>query len=249
MAILIDLGITGSLNIGTTEVTSSAGYMWLDVTDNLMKYSANSGSSIIIKELGNSVPTEHGAPPPLPPSYNLGLTSALISVPAQNNSTWTLRSADISSYVGAQAYVVFRYINGTTGISYQGDVQLDDFNLGGNVFDPETSTHSFQTSFDNNVPGFTTYSTVSWTALTTISTTNGRWNRDPSGTSSGATGNTSGNTGTYYFYAETSGTSTNGKYYWLRSPLITLSTSTLSFYSAQNGGNCGSIEVYLDIIS
>lgn len=244
MARLIDLGITGSLNIGTTEDTSYAGYMWLDLTDNLIKYSANSGSSIIIKELGNSVPTE--SPPPA--SYPLGLTTSLISIPAQNNSTWTLRSADISSYVGAQAYVVFRYINGTTGISYEGDIQLDDFNLGGNIFDPETSTHSFQTSFDSAVPGTTTYSAVSWSSLTT-GTSSYRWNRDPSGTGSSNTGNTTGNTGIYYFYAETSGTSTNGKYYWLRSPLITLSTSTLSFYSAQNGGNCGSLDVYLDIIS
>ena len=244
MAELQSTNINGNLYIGTTQNLTAAGYIWYDTVDNKVYYSANDGDTVVRKELGNSSPTAD----PTGPSYPLGLTSALITIPAQNNSTWTLRSADISSYVGAQAYVVFRYINGTTGISYQGDVQLDDFNLGGNVFDPETSTHSFQTSFDSAVPGTTAYSSVSWTSLPTGANAY-RWNRDPSGTGSSSTGNTSGNTGIYYFYVETSGTSTNGKYYWLRSPLITLSTSTLSFYSAQNGGNCGSIEVYLDVIS
>ena len=176
-------------------------------------------------------------------NYELGLSSALISIPAQNDATWTLRSADISGFNGAQAYVVFRYINGSDiNFPFDGDIQLDDFNLGGNSYDPETSTHSFETSTSN----ITTYSTVTWNALGT-GTNNNQWNRDNLGTVSTNTGNTSGNTGDYYFYAETSGGATAGFYYWLRSPLITISSSTLSFYSAQNGSNCGSLEVYLDV--
>ena len=174
-----------------------------------------------------------------PPS---GLTPALITIPAQNNSTWTYRSANISSYIGSRVHVVFRYINGTAGTTFRGDVQLDDFNLGGYSFDPETSTHSFGTSTNST----STYSSVSWAGLPT-GTNQGIWNRDGFGTPSSGTGNTSGNTGSFYYYAETTG-SVHGQYYWLRSPPIRLSTSTLSFYSAQNGDNCGSIDVYLDII-
>ena len=238
MANLKSTNIDGNLFIGTTQNLTEAGYIWYDTVDNKVYYSANSASTVIRKELGNSSPTLSPQP-----TYVLGLSSALISIPAQNDATWTLRSADISGFDGAEAYVVFRYINGTTGTqAYHGDIQLDDFNLGGNSYDPETSTHSFETSRSN----ITTYSTVLWYALDT-GTTGNRWNRDDLGTVSTNTGNTSGNTGDYYFYAETSGGATAGFYYWLRSPLITISSSTLSFYSAQNGENCGSLEVYLDV--
>jgi hypothetical protein len=52
MANLQDLIITGSLEIGTTENTSSAGNIWLDTTDNKIKYSALLGSDIIVKTAG-----------------------------------------------------------------------------------------------------------------------------------------------------------------------------------------------------
>ena len=173
-------------------------------------------------------------------SYELGLTAALISVPAQNSDAWTLRSADISQYIGASARLVIRYLNGS---SYRGDLQLDDFNIGGNTFDPEVGINSFQTNGVANPSS--SYGNVAFTALTT-SSTNGRFNRDANGTGSSSTGLTTGNTGIYYYYAETS--SSYSDYFWLRSPVVTITAGTLSFYSAQYGSNCGAFEAYLEII-
>lgn len=177
-------------------------------------------------------------------NYELGLTASLISVPAQNSAAWTYRSADISAYIGATARLVVKYISGS---SYTGDAQIDDINIGGNSYDPEGGTHSFQR---NSVAGITTddYSSVSWEALADTAI-DGKWVRDGFGTVSGSTGLTSGNTGSYYYYCETSGSGTNYKRFWLRSPIVTINNGTLSLYTAQYGATCGSFNVYLDIIS
>lgn len=239
MADLQSTNINGNLYIGTTQNLTEAGYIWYDTTDNKVYYSADSGSTVVRKELGNSLPTADAPPPP----YTLGLSPALISVSAQNNATWTQRTADISSYIGATARLVIRY-NSTT--SFTADLQLDDFDIGGNTYDPETSTHSFETSWSSAERLNTNYNLVTFTSVGT-GTSGYRFNRHASGTPSGSTGNISGNTGNYYFYAETS--VSHPTYYWLRSPSVTITTGTLSFYSAQNGATCGPFEAYLDVIS
>tara|TARA_R110002074_G_scaffold101121_1_gene218310 strand:+ start:2486 stop:3070 length:585 start_codon:yes stop_codon:yes gene_type:complete len=184
-----------------------------------------------------------GASQPKGISYVVGLTPSLISIPAQNLAAWTLRSSDISAYIGATARVVVQY---TSGSSFRGDIQLDDFNIGGNVFDPNVGLYSFQR---NSVQGVVSnYSSVTWNALLTGSNGAGLFFRDSSGTPSGSTGNTTGNTGSWYYYAETSGSGRNS-IFWLRSGVVTLTQNTFSLYTAQNGTNCGAIEVYLDIIS
>lgn len=242
MASVQDTELSGVLKtLLTTEDTSSASNLWYDSGANKFYFSANSGSSIIIKEVGNAVATESDLPPP--PSYNLGLTPALISVSAQNNSIWTQRTTNISAYLGATARLVIGY---QAGNNFTADVQFDDFNIGGNIFDPQNGTNNFETTSTTGTSTPSTYSSVSWTAL--LDGTSGqKFHRDASGTGSSGTGNTSGFTGTYYYYAETSGS--YNQYYWLRSPIVTLNTSTLSFYSAQNGDACGPFEAYLDIIS
>jgi uncharacterized repeat protein (TIGR02543 family) len=163
-----------------------------------------------------------------------GLTY-LGTIGAQNNSTWTFRSFAVTS--GYKGHLVLRY---TRGSSFTGDVQVDDFNVGGTIYNPEVGVYTFQTSTVST----TTYTSVNWSALAT-GTTGLRWNRDASGTPSGSTGNTTGFTGSFYYYAETSSGST-GSLFWLRSPETNLSTSTVSFYSAQNGATCGPIDVYFD---
>jgi hypothetical protein len=62
------------------------------------------------------------------PTPTVGVTSRLISVSAQNNSTWTQRTADISDYIGCDARLVVLYQSGS---SFTGDAQLDTFNIGG----------------------------------------------------------------------------------------------------------------------
>jgi len=177
------------------------------------------------------------------PNYELGLSATLITVPAQNSAVWSLRSVDISQYMGASARLVIRYLSGS---SYRGDIQFDDFNVGGNTFDPEVGTNSFERNNTTSAPS--DYASVGWTALLKA-TTSGYFNRDASGTGSGSTGLTSGHTGIYYYYAETSSSGYPYKYFWLRSPIVTITADTLSFWSAQYGSSMGGFEAYLDIIS
>ena len=51
MAQLQSTDITGTLTLGTTENTGSAGNLWYDTTSNQLKYSYASGGSIIIGTL------------------------------------------------------------------------------------------------------------------------------------------------------------------------------------------------------
>ena len=183
------------------------------------------------------------------------IVGPFISVPAQNNSTWTQRTADISDYIGQNVRLVVLY---QSGADYRGDIQLDDFNIGGNTFDPETSTHNFQVQSiaDNsklsNVNAIQSdYESVTWVSLTTDSSTHetgdyGKFFRDSGGTPSGGTGNTTGNTGSFYYFAEVSGDGSNNDI-WLRSPEVTVNNNTLSVYTAQNGLYCGPIYFYLEL--
>ena len=179
-------------------------------------------------------------------------TSRLISIPAQNNSTWTQRTADISAYIGSTARLVILYQSGS---SFTGDIQLDDFNIGGNSYTDFTSSSlGFETNavVDNsqvasgNLDSIASEYPASWEAVGTTTSAYGKFVRDGFGTPSSSTGNTSGNTGSYYLYAETSSTGSNNDI-WLRSPEVTLNNGTLEFYSAQNGATCGPIYAYLEI--
>jgi hypothetical protein len=173
-----------------------------------------------------------------------GLSSSLDSVTGQNAS-WSTRTVDISAYANEDVKLVFIYTNGTTGTSYQGDLQLDDIRLDGTTYSFENTGHSWQTTTTNTPVA--NYSSASFTNVA-VGTTNGRWNSDAGGTPSGSTGLTTADAGTYYVYAETSGTSTSGHNYILRSPTVTLGASpTLQYAEARSGGNIGTLNVYLDV--
>jgi len=180
------------------------------------------------------------------PSVILGLTPALISVPAQNLATWTQRSADVSAYVGSTVRLVIKY---TQGSSYTGDVQVDNMVVGGLSYDAQVGTNSFQKSSTSGK--VTAYTSVTWNSLTTATSGNGLWLRDSGGTGSGGTGNTAGVGGQFYYYAETSGSfpTSAGNIFWLRSPTSVLASNNFSLYTAQNGATCGAIEVYLEIVA
>lgn len=181
----------------------------------------------------------------------MAVTSRLISVPAQNSAVYTERTADISSYLGKQARLVVLYQSGS---SFTGDVQLDDFSIGGNFYDPEDGANGFQvqSTADNsqiasgNLDNIQTdYDAVSWTTIGTTTTDYGKFIRDSGGTPSGSTGLTTGNTGNFYYYAETSSTGSLNDI-WLRSPQVTIKNDDLSFFTAQYGATSGAIYAYLD---
>jgi len=173
-----------------------------------------------------------------------GLSSSLDSVTG-TNASWSTRTVDISAYANEDVKLVFVYTNGTTGTSYQGDLQLDDIRLDGTTYSFESTGHSWQTTTTNTPVA--NYSSASFTNVA-VGTTNGRWNSDAGGTPSSSTGLTTADAGTYYVYAETSGTSTSGHNYILRSPTVTLGSSpTLQYAEARSGGNIGTLNVYLDV--
>ena len=185
-------------------------------------------------------------------AISTGVTSRLISVAAADEDFYTERTADISAYIGATARLVVLYQSGS---SFRGDVQLDDFNIGGNTFTDFSSSQGFQT---NNAQDNSQVSSgsldsiqseldnVTFESVGTNTSAFGKWVRDSGGTPSGSTGLTSGKTGSFYLYAETSSTGSNNDI-WLRSPSVTINNGTLSFFSAQSGSNCGPFFAYLDV--
>ena len=176
-----------------------------------------------------------------------GLQEYIHSQNLSSSSTWSLKSHTLSSlYKGRTVRIVWRYVNGTAGTSYIGDFQLDDFSILGNTYSPEDGTESFQTSTSQTISAYTS---VTFSSLGT-GTSSYRWNRDASGTSSGSTGLTSGNTGSWYYYAEVSGANTSGGNYWLRSPSIVVGNNlNISYYIGHLGSNVGNYYLYVDVIS
>ena len=173
-----------------------------------------------------------------------------------------------------QIRLLFMYQNGTTGTSYQGDIQIDRvrfvYNTGlvdsGNYYN---TTYNFS---NNSSDGFernndsahsstafseSNYDNMNWGSINTSTILAGFWNEDTGGTSSGGTGSNtdgSGSTTGGYLYVETSGSSTAGRWHWLRSPIVNLGTifnlggiylHSVHFYHARIGSNVGRMNVYL----
>jgi hypothetical protein len=175
-------------------------------------------------------------------AYDLGLTDVLDTVNGQNDA-WTERTVDISTYAGAEAYLVFEYINTNGG--FRGDLQLDLIRFGGSTFDFETGGDNFETSGSNE----TNYSQVSWNSV--INANSGSWQRDSGGTGSSGTGRTDAASGSFYVYAETSfrGRAAGWKF-WMRSAKFTIGASPLLQYSeARDGSNIGLLNVRLDVVA
>ena len=179
-------------------------------------------------------------------SYDLGLTPILDTVSGQNNA-WSQRTVDVSGYAGATVRPVFRYLNGS---SFRGDIQLDQIVIGGTTSSFESSADSYQRS--NTGSNTATYSSVPWEAVSTTGGANGEWQRDSAGTPTTGTGRTDAAAGSFYLFAETSGTAvSNNAYFWLRGPAVTLDSSNpvFTYYEARVGVNIGTLDVYLDVIS
>jgi hypothetical protein len=180
------------------------------------------------------------------PTYELGLTTSLLTVSGTNDA-WTQQTVDISAYAGATVRLAFRYTNGN---GFEGDLQIDNIDLDGNSYSFENVTHSFETSDGTNYNG-TAYTSVTFQNVAVEQDNRGVWQVDQGGTPSNNTGRTDAADGTYYAYIESSNPAdANGFTSWLRSPQVTLGGSpTLTFFEARTGGNIGSLDVYLEVIS
>ena len=174
-----------------------------------------------------------------------GLSSSLFNVYG-NNANWVQRTVDLSDYVGETVRLVFAHQTAASGTTYRADLQLDEINVNGSTYTFETTGDL--TGWQTSTSSQSTYTSVSWSAVTT-GTSGTRWLRDSGGTGSSGTGLTTGGDNTsFYLYTETSGSSL-GDYYWLRSPEITLTSSTLTFYEARYGATIGDFDVYVDVTS
>lgn len=151
-------------------------------------------------------------------------------------------------YRGATVRPVFYYENTSGG--FRSDLQLDLISLDGNLYNFEGTTHSFQTTTTST--DIDSYSTASFTNIFTT-TSSGRWNRDASGTGSSGTGLTSGASGSYYVYAETSSPATAvGFGFILRGPEVTLGDDPdFTFYEARysSTNTMGTLKVYLEVVT
>jgi hypothetical protein len=178
-------------------------------------------------------------------SYDLGLTPILDTVSGRKDA-WAQRTVDVSAYAGATVRPVFRYQNGA---GFRGDIQLDQVVIGGTTSSFESSADSYERNPNTSQPS--NYASVVWEPVSTGGS-NGEWKRDSGGTPSGGTGNTNAAAGSFYLFAETSGTLlSNNAYFWLRGPAVTLDSSNpvFTYYEARNGSNIGTLDVYLDVIS
>jgi plastocyanin len=179
------------------------------------------------------------------------------------SASWSTYTDSLSSHANTNGRLVFAYQNGTSGTSYQGDIQIDDIAFSdtssgqGYNYSFELQSHGWETStstamgmelgtsdaalrtFQDNI---SSYSTIS----NSVTATSGRWNRDSGGTSSSGTGLTTADDRLYYLYAETSGSSTGGHYYTACTPLIDLDSGpgSVSYAVARSGGNIGTLKVY-----
>ena len=171
-------------------------------------------------------------------------------------SYWATGSNSLSSYAGQTGRIVFNYTNGSSSYRrYRGDMQLDSIAFDGNTYNFDApsgqdwvTSSSFSgtygsmnpndlSSFNNNIRNYFNLTT---------GTTSNRWNVDANGTSSSYTALSSAHSGSYYVYAETSGSGSQNQNFTLASPLVTLSNNpaNLTYAHARYGSNIGTTRIY-----
>ena len=192
-------------------------------------------------------------------------------------TVWATKQIPPSVYKdfdGVNVRLVFLYRNGLVSSSYTGDMQLSDIRIGQysenntaaqKVYNFATTNESFTTvgytqSYNTNTvvtndraaDGFNIgyASSLNWGNIATGSYSS-VFNRDASGTGSSGTGLTNSANGSYYIYAETSGSSTGGRFYGARSPTFQFYDdpySTPSYATGKYGANMGEMRVYFEIM-
>ncbi len=177
--------------------------------------------------------------------FNTIVSGSLSSSQSWSNQVFTLSD----NYIGHTVQVVWHYISGT---SFTGDLQVGgNATLGTTTFDFDTySGTAWQTSRSNT----SSYSSVTWFDIAT-GTTALRWNkRANSAPPSGGTGLSpppyTGGDSTYY-YAETSSPGYSNKNFWLRSPVVTISSGnkSIDWWRGNLGATMGSLSISIDVIT
>jgi hypothetical protein len=178
-------------------------------------------------------------------------TNSVFSVPSlTSNNSWTYAGVTTfaSQFVGRTARLYFRYRNGNSGSSFQGDFAIDYIRLPNNILYSGSSIQSFRDFQYStiNTSLISTAASSTWYSIgATTSTTGGRWNQNAGGTPSSNTGPSAAYSGNYYLYAETSSPTAFNQFMWLRSPSITISRNDYLFHYHAYGACVGRIEVYV----
>jgi len=165
---------------------------------------------------------------------------------------------NLNELVGRTGRLLFIYQNGGTGTSYEGDIQIDNITINGIQGDTAATNYSWESSSESwqtvaktsSTPSsqdvWALYDDFTWSTVSG-SLANYRFVRDAGGTGSANTGRTDASDGSYYMYAETSGSSTLNSYYFLRSPELTFGSGTPETNSAHDGGGTGQIEIFFNV--
>jgi len=227
-----------------------------DVVNEFTKTSPNSLSACFTDASANFFdPAYEGSKDRLSNFRNYGGIFAgqfnfLIGVSPGSSSSWSNQVTTLpDTYIGHDVKFVWRYLSGGNFRS--------DFQIGGNVtlgettFDLDTySGTAWQTSRVSN----SVYSSSTFFDIAT-GTTALRWNkRANSAPPSGGTGLTpppyTGGDSTYY-YTETSSGGSPSKYYWLKSPQVTISSGNKSadWWRGNFGSAMGSYQLYVEVIT
>ncbi len=178
---------------------------------------------------------------------NLYATDSVFSVfSLTSNTNWVFTGTRTfaSQFVGRTARLYFRYRNGNSGSSFQGDFAIDYIRLpNGIIYNEDFSTYQYSTI---NTVSISVAVSSTWNNIgTTTSSTGGRWNLRSGGTPSSNTGPSGAKSGTYYLYAETSSPTAFNQYMWLRSPSVTITNNNYLFHYNAYGACVGNIWAFV----
>lgn len=144
--------------------------------------------------------------------------SAVYSASGDDGLTggWAQRTAATPD-VSGDFRIAWHYVSGS---GFTGDYAIDTVSLQGNSYNFDSTNDSFVCNTSNLS---SSRLALSGSASVATSTTAGSWNRDGGGTGSASTGPNSAQSGSFYMYCETSGSSGYpSKNFWLFSPVITV---------------------------
>ena len=172
-------------------------------------------------------------------SVNLGLN--LISSTEPPEESWRTITEDITKFKNKTGRIVFYHKSdpNSGGDFFKADLQLDNINVDGTIANWSTNPQ-YQTS-----TGSTSYEDATFAGIPD-GAINGRWSRlNTTNTPSSGTGYNRFSNG--FVYTEATST-TAGWEFWMRTPIITLSSEpVLSYVLASGGSAIGTFKVYFEL--
>ena len=167
------------------------------------------------------------------------------SILAGNNPEWITIIIDPNEFIGSQARVYFKSKQAIG--SDLGDLQVDNITMDRISWDPGATTGFMEVPViaDNaQLENLAYYDVVNWVNMYDVAApADSSWKIGQGETPTPNTGNNTGATGGSYFYTEVSGsTQYDNRVFWMRTQVITVE-GELSFQLAQNGADCGDMEI------